>query len=324
MLASVSARPPLVAVVGGGLSGAACARALTAAGVGVEVHDRGRVPGGRMASPRVGERRVDVGASYFTVRDAAFTAVVEDWRTRGLARPWTDAFHLAGPDGLGALKPGPVRWAARDGLRSLVADLLTGLDVRQSAAVRGVGPGPTVDGRAYDAVVLALPDPQAAPLLDPSLAAERAAVADREWEPVLALAAGWDTRSWAADFDGCFVEGSDVLGWVADDGRRRGDGAAVLVAHSTSPWAASRLAEPAEATAGLVAALREVLHLPADPAWTRVQRWTYARPAAPREQAFHLGPARVGLCGDGWGSPRVETAWTSGDALGRALAAELG
>lgn len=319
----MSPRTPLVAVVGAGLAGAACARALDAAGVAVEVHDRGRVPGGRMASPRVAERRVDVGASYFTARDDGFASVVADWHARGLARPWTDAFHVAGPGGLGRLKPGPVRWAARDGLRSLVADLLAGLDVRQSAAVTAVGPGPTVDGRGYDAVVLALPDPQAAPLLDASLQAERAAVADRVWEPVLALAAGWDERGWPEEFDGCFVEGSDVLGWVADDGRRRGDGAAVLVAHSTSPWAATRLAEPDAATGELVAALRAVLQLAAEPAWTKVQRWTWARPASARAQAYHLGPARVGLCGDGWGSPRVETAWTSGDALGRALAAEL-
>ena len=137
----------------------------------------------------------------------------------------------------------------------LATNLLTGLDVRQSAAVSAVGPGPAVDGRAYDAVVLALPDPQAAPLLDPSLLAERAAVADRVWEPVLALAAGWDDRHWPQEFDGCFVEGSEVLGWVADDGRRRGDGAPVLVAHSTSPWAAGRLVEPEVATAGLLDAL---------------------------------------------------------------------
>ncbi|CAN5248690.1 NAD(P)-binding protein [soil metagenome] len=323
MLAGVSSHTPRVAVVGAGLAGAACARALTAGGVVVEVHDRGRVPGGRMASPRVGERRVDVGASYFTVRHEGFCAVVDDWRDRGLARPWTDAFHLAGPGGLGELKPGPVRWAGRDGLRSLVADLLTGLDVRQSSAAGSVGLGPTLDGRAYDAVVLALPDPQAAPLLHPSLEAERAAVADRVWEPVLALAAGWDQRCWLEAFDGCFVEGSDVLGWVADDGRRRGDGAPVLVAHSTSAWASTRLSKPAAAAGELVAALREVLQVGNPPGWTTVQRWTYARPAVSRDSPFHLGPSRVGLCGDGWGSPRVETAWTSGDALGRALAAEL-
>jgi hypothetical protein len=168
------------------------------------------------------------------------------------------------------------------GLRSLVADLLDGLDVQQDATVASVGPGPVVDGRAYDAVVLAMPDPQAERLLDPALEAERAAVAGRAWEPVLAVAAGWDERSWAPDFDGCFVDGSEQLGWIADDGRRRGDGAAVLVGHSTSPYAADRLADPQAATGDLVDAVRRVLHVDAAPAWTRVQRWTFARPAAPR------------------------------------------
>ena len=47
------------------------------------------------------------------------------------------------------------------------------------------------------------------------------------------------------------------------------------------------------------------------------------RPVKAHEEPFHLGDALVGLCGDGWGSPRVETAWTSGRALGRALAERL-
>jgi renalase len=310
----------VVAIVGAGLAGAACARALTSAGVRVQVHDRGLVPGGRMASRRLDGRYVDVGASYLTTRDEGFRAQVDDWVARGLARPWTDAFHLAGPDGVGGRKAGPLRYGSAGGLRSLVADLLAGIPVRQESVVAHVGPGPTLDGRAYDAVVLALPDPQAAPLLDPALGAERAAVQDRAWEPVLALAAAFAQRTWKVD--GCFVEGSDVLGWIADDGRRRGDGAPVLVAHSTSPFAAQHLADPAAAGPAMVEALRGVLQLDA-PQSTHVQRWTYARPVDAREDSFFLGEARVGLCGDGWGSPRVETAWVSGTRLGRALAERL-
>lgn len=305
----------VVAVVGAGLSGAACARALTDAGVAVEVHDRGRVPGGRMASRRIAGRPVDLGASYLTVRDDGFRAVVDDWQARGLVRPWTDAFHVTGGDP----KPGPLRYGTPRGLRSLVADLLEGLDVRQESVVSAVGPGPKMDGRRYDAVVLAVPDPQALPLLHPALEAEGAAARDRAWEPVIALAAGWPRRTW--DLDGCFVD-DEVLAWVADDGQRRGDGAPVLVAHSTSSFAAQHLAEPAAAEGPLLAALRDLLDLDA-PAWTHVHRWSLARPAQPRDAAFHLGEAAVGLCGDGWGSPRVETAWVSGTSLGRALAERL-
>jgi hypothetical protein len=314
---------PRVAVVGAGIAGAACARALLAAGLDVQVLDRGRAGGGRLASRTLSGRRVDLGASYLTARDARFVEVVDDWVARGLARPWTDAFHVAGPDGLGATKQGPLRFGAATGLRSLVEDLLDGIPVQPATTVTAVGPGPTVDGRGYDAVVLAMPDPQAARLLDASLTDELAAVHGRVWEPVLALAAGWDARAWDDAFDGCFVDGSDVLGWVADDGRRRGDGAPVLVAHSTSPFAAQHLDDPDAATDALVRATTGVLGVAQPPVWTSVQRWTFARPAEPRDAPFHLGPARVGLCGDGWGSPKVETAYLSGRMLGERLADDL-
>ena len=314
---------PQVAVVGAGIAGAACARALLAGGVAVQVLDRGHAPGGRLASRTLSGRAVDTGASYCTARDERFVEVVDDWVRRGVARPWTDTFHVAGPQGLGEPKPGPMRYGAPGGLRSLVEDLLVGTPVQLETTVSAVGPGHTVDGRAYDAVVVAMPDPQAARLLDPSLADEAAAVAGRTWEPVLALSAGWDTRTWDAAFDGCFVDGSDVLGWVADDGRRRGDGAPVLVAHSTASFAARHLDEPEGATDELVRATSAVVGVDGPPGWTSVHRWTFARPAEPRQALFHLGPARVGLCGDGWGSPKVETAYLSGRLLGEQLVGEL-
>ena len=309
------------AIVGAGIAGAACARVLTDAGRAVQLLDRGRVAGGRMASRRLHDRYVDTGASYFTCRDVGFTAVVDDWVARGLARPWTDAFHVATPDGLGERKQGPVRYAAGGGLRSLVEDLLTGQAMTPSVEVGGVGPGRTVDGVAYDAVVVAMPDPQALRLLSPELGPSRDAIADRVWDPALALVAGFAERDWAGDFDGCFVNDSAELSWVADDGRRRGDGAPVLVAHSTPAFAAGRLQDPSAATADLVAALRPVLGV-GEPAWTYVQRWTFAKPAGPREELFHLADG-IGLCGDGWGASKVEAAWLSGTRLGEALVAGL-
>ena len=301
-------------VVGAGIAGTACARVLRAAGHDVRVLDRGRVPGGRMASRRLSGRVVDTGASYFTVSDDGFRAVVDDWADRGLARPWTDTFWTATPQGLGEPKTGPVRWAAPDGLRALVTDLAAGLAVEQQHDVAEVGPGPVVDGEAYDTVVLAVPDPQALAVLRDEPAA--ALLRDRPWEASLSVAAGFPARTW--DVDGVFVSGSPVLSWVADDGSRRGDGAPVLVAHSTPEHAAQHLADPEAGVAAMVADLRAVLGLPV-PSWTSVQRWTYAKPVGTREQAYGLA-GRVGLCGDGWGASKVEAAWVSGTALGQALA----
>lgn len=302
-----------VCVVGAGIAGVACARALSMAGREVVVLDRGQVPGGRMASRRIDGRYVDLGASYLTARDPRFAAVVDDWTARGLARAWTDTFTVL-PSG--ERKSGPLRHGAPGGLRSLVQDLAAGLDVRQKTEVTAVGPGPTVDGVRYDAVVLAMPDPQALRLLDPALGVERALIEGREWQPVLALAARFDARTW--DLDGAFVHGDDVLDWVADDGRRRGDSAAVLVAHSTPGFAAEHLADPQAAVPQLAGALRSLLWLP-EPRGTYLQRWTYAKPVGTREAPFHLGGSRVGLCGDGWGASKVEAAWLSGALLGSAL-----
>ena len=308
------------AVVGAGISGAACARELARAGHEVVVLDRGRRPGGRMASRTLHGRTVDLGAGYFTVSDPGFAVVVADWTRRGLALPWTDTFGTATPAGRGADRPGPVRHRAPGGLRSLVEDLAEGLDVRSGHDVARIGPGPQVDGEAYDVVVLAMPDPQALRLLDDSHPAARQALTGRPWDAVIAVAAGWPERSW--DLDAVFVNDSPVLSFVADDGRRRGDLAPVLVAHTASTLAARHLDAPDTVVPEVVAALRELLDVP-EPAWTAVQRWTYAKPRGDREQPYGRY-GRLGLCGDGWGRSKVETAWRSGALLGRALASDTG
>lgn len=299
-----------------------CARALSAAGVPVVVRDRSYVVGGRMASRTIAGRRVDLGASYFTCRTDDFRPVVDDWLERGLAREWTDRFAVRNPDGWGSSAAGPVRYGSAGGLRSLVADLGTGLTVRTRAEVTDVGPGPTVDGEPAAAVVLAMPDPQASDLLADELTAELAAVAGSESEPAIALAAGWPERCWR-DVDGVFVGEDPELTWVADDGRRRGDGAPVLVAHTTAEFAGPHLDRPQEATPAALAALLRVMEIDRPPEWTYLHRWSLARPTKTHDQPFHLGDALVGICGDGWGSPRVEAAFTSGRALGRALAERL-
>ena len=306
-------------MVGAGISGIAAARSLVAAGVEVVVLDRGRRIGGRLASRTTAGRRVDIGASYFTVADPAFRLVVDGWQASGLARPWTDTFHVS-PD-LTA-KSGPMRWAARSGLRSLVEDLASGLNVRQQTA-QLVEPGLRVDGEPAAAVVLAMPDPQARRLLDPVFATERAAL-DDPYQPTLALTAGWPSRDWPA-VDGVFVSDHPVLSWLADDGRRRGDDAPVLVAHSTPEYAAKHLTEPDQATGEMTTAVRDILGIGSEPALTSMHRWTFAKPAGIREQPFFLGEAMIGLCGDGWSDhPRVEAAYLSGAALGTALAERLG
>jgi renalase len=323
--------PRHVLVVGGGISGVACARELARAGVEVQVVDRGRRLGGRMAARTVdtvvGRHVVDTGASYFTVRDDGFAAVVEDWQRRGLVREWTDTFHLSDGEGLVGTKVGPVRWAGTEGLRALVEDLASDLVVDNPREVAEVvplpgGKGVLVDGERFDAVVLAMPDPQANDLLPPEVSGALLDQPPSDWRPAIAVYAAWTERCWP-ELDGVFVDGSPVVDWVADDGRRRGDNAPVLVVHSTAVFAASRLDDPASAVPHVLAELSRLLgrDLP-EPEWARAHRWSLASPSRTRPApAFALNAERtVGVCGDAWGErSRIEAAWLSGHRLGRAL-----
>ena len=311
-----------VVVVGAGIAGASCARELAARGVPVQLRERSSVPGGRMATRTLDGRRVDLGASYFTSRAPDFQPVVDSWLDRGLAHRWTDRFAVRDARGWGESRVGPVRYGTAGGLRSLVVDLVAGLDLVTRTEVSDVGPGPTVDGEPAAAVVLAMPDPQASDLLADELTEELAAVRDRDFQPALALAAGWPRQEWP-DVDGVFVSDDPVLTWVADDGRRRADRAPVLVAHTTPEYAAPHLDRPQEAAEPVLAALLRVMEIESRPDWVHLHRWSLSRPTRPRDEPYHLGEAMVGLCGDGWGPPRVESAWASGRALGRALADRL-
>ncbi|MET1072348.1 MAG: FAD-dependent oxidoreductase [Umezawaea sp.] len=310
-----------VVVVGAGIAGLACARVLTGAGVAVRVLERSRVCGGRLATKRYDGRRTDIGAAYFTAQDDDFAALARTWRDAGLVREWTDTLSVLDPDGAHQTT-GPMRWAAPGGLRSLAEDLASGLDVTTGHDVEWIEPGLKVDGVDADAVVLAMPGPQALRVLHPALAGARQAVENQVWLPSLAVTLVFPTRTWS-DFHGAFVNDHPVLQTVFDDGERRGDGAPVLVAHTTADFTEHYVADPSAAADEVEAAVRSVLDLTDNVVTAHVHRWTYARPSQAGRSPYYLDERGIGIAGDAWGSPRVETAWVSGTALGRTLATQL-
>ncbi|MGN7131945.1 NAD(P)/FAD-dependent oxidoreductase [Rhodococcoides corynebacterioides] len=300
-----------VTIVGAGMSGAACLLALRRAGVAARLLDRGRAPGGRMASPLLHDRRVDTGAGYFTVRDDDFGALVDDWAARGLAHEWTDTFTVLRAGAEPESKTGPTRWGTPGGLRSLVRDLLRDVPVEQT----------DVDVLPAGHVVLAMPDPQASRLTEVPDAVP--------YDPVITVVLGLRDTAAVPFPDAAFVQDDPDVEFLAVDGARRGDGAPVLVAHTTAGRARRHLDDPDSAVAPVVDAVRRLTGI-ATPEWTHAHRWTYAKPSASHEASFGLverDGRLIGFAGDQWcpeGSPRVESAWRSGSDLGAALAERLG
>jgi renalase len=286
-----------VLVVGAGIAGLACARELVDAGVPARVVERGRVVGGRLASKRLDGRYADIGAAYITADDHSFQGRLDSWRVAGLAEPWTDTL-VAFRGGSATPVPGPMRWSAPGGLRSLAEDLAAELDVTLGHELLELP-------AQHDPIVLAMPGPQAARLITLDH--------EQSWSPVLAAVLTYPERVWA-DFRGAFVNDHPILAGLHDDGDRRGDRAPVLVAHSTGEFAGRHLKNPEAAADDLATAVAELMRINEKPQ-VYVHRWTFAVPDPQAGDFAKIG--NVYLAGDAFGKPRVQTAWLSGRAVAR-------
>jgi renalase len=361
-----------VAVVGLGIAGLACARALTEAGLEVVCFDKSRGLSGRMATRRGDAGQFDHGAQYFTARDPRFAATLRQWLEQGVVARWTP--RLAVFDAAG----GPPRVDARAGdvdaggtglerfvgtptMTAPARQMADGLRINHGCTVRGLRRGPagwrldmddtkvvgTHDGsatdgdsivakpgRSFDAVVLALPAPQATALLD----ASRSDANAQELDDISELARSARMRGcWAAmvscaaslglPFDAAFVN-AGPLRWVARDSSKPGrPGGERWVLHANADWSEAHLEQPAvEVAAQLLhafAALGAPVLESAGPApgiTVLAHRWRYADSHPPLDRRFEWdGRAAVGLCGDWLHGGRVEGAWLSGNSLAGAM-----
>ena len=265
-------------------------------------------------------RVVDYGASYFTVSHPDFRTVVEEMITADVVRPWTDTFHVYTEGTMVGVKTGPMRYAAPAGLRSVVEHLAQSLSTIVTEThierIDITDAGVRADHLEAQRVALCMPQPQANRLVPDGLLPKVGIT----WEPVIAVTLVFDEQQWP-DIDGVFVNDDPVITWIADDGKRRGDDAPVLVAHVNPVFAAGHLEDPSGVLPNVIAATRRVLGIKALPSWSWAHRWSLARPIAALDEDFWMHPELpVALAGDAWaGGPRVEAAWLSGRALGQAL-----
>lgn len=327
-----------VAVVGAGVAGLTAAAALRDHGLRVRVLEKSRGLGGRAATRRRGDLRIDHGAQFFTARDPRFQARVDAWLASGDAVVWTRGVPVWRPDA-GWSEPGPdahPRYAAPSGMSALGRLLGAGIDVRREAPVARVTPiaegwrvaltdGSTVDGRA---ALLTAPAPQTLALVADAPLAPAAVdvLAGIDFEPCFAVLAGYDDAPpppWPA----VRVEGHPDLAWIAHDGSRRAPASAhptVLVLHATPGFTCARFDAPQEDVArALLDAATALVPWADRPTWYDVHRWRYARPVATRPAPFLTAAPGLLVAGDAFGADRIEGAFLSGLAAAAALAEGL-
>lgn len=332
-------RPHRVAVVGAGLSGLACARALADHGHRVRVFEKSGGPGGRMATRRAGPWRFDHGAQYFTVSDVRFRRVVDAWRAEGLVASWPGRIAVLDEGAVTFKGNTPERFVGVPGMRAVGEYMAEPLEIvwrsRVKTVERRAGQWQLTGARgaelgAFDAVVVSAPAPQTAVLLEDAAPGMSAMVRSVDMAPCWAVMTGFD-RPLGLGFDGAFVKASP-LSWVARDtskpGRTHtGSGTEAWVLHGGPDWSRAHLElDPAAAAARLLDAFRSVSGTELEPVHVEAHRWRYALPTDPIVDRCLFDPnLGLAVCGDWCGGPRVEGAFLSGSAAaGRLLAWSAG
>lgn len=321
-----------IAVIGAGMAGLSCSQALQQAGYLVTVFEKSRGPSGRV-STRQGEGwQCDHGAQYFTVSQPPFAAQVQKWLQLGVVAEWHGRLYEADGSGIRPKQSEKKRYVgmpkntcpARHMAQSLTVELeQTVQEIRMVEGkwrVRSKEQG--VYPQEFDKVVLAIPAPQAAALLDvhPTFKALAAGVKMRGcW----ALMARYP-EPLALPFDGVFVN-DGPLSWVARDshkpGRLQADSQVkdVWVLHASGEWSEAHLEDEPEAVAQEM--LTAFLALGgAQPEAYSIHRWRYADCADYLQQGFDWDATQqLGVCGDWLNGGKVEGAWMSGYRLAHAM-----
>lgn len=317
-----------VLVIGTGLAGLTAARALAGRGRRPVVLDKGRGVGGRLATRRIGGATLDHGAQFFTAREPAFRAMLEDWLAAGVAVRWADHFPAAGAADDGHRE---TRFRGAAGMTSLAKALAAGLDIRLGAKVRAlrwredawwaeIEDQPSLAGQA---LVLTAPVPQALALLAAGgvhLPAEvRAALEVIRYAPCLAALAVLDGPSRVPPPGGLRLAG-EPLAWLADN-RLKGISAEPAVTLHAGPEFSRAHFDGDLAAAGRLMIEAAQRWLGAEVKELQVHRWRYALPEVlhPERCLAVASPGPLVFAGDAFGGPRVEGAVLSGLAAAEAV-----
>jgi renalase len=323
-----------IAIIGTGIAGLSAAQALHAAGLEIQLFEKSRGSGGRMASKRSDAGALDLGAQYFTARDRRFVETVQQWQARGWVSEWSPNLYHCKEGLLSASPDEQVRWVGNPRMSAISRAMLSALTVHFSCRITEVFRGERhwhlqdAEGKShgpFSHVIVATPAPQATALLAsaPKLASAAATVTmDPTWAVALAFASPLDSP-----VEGCFVQDSP-LDWLARNRSKPGRDTSMdtWVLHATSTWSKQHLDLSKEAvTEHLHGAFAELIGcaLPA-PTFSLAHRWLYARPTS-AHQWGSLADADLGLyaCGDWCLSGRVEGAWLSGQETARKLLEHL-
>lgn len=348
---------PDVIVVGAGLAGLVCARRLQQAGQRVDLVEKSRGLGGRLATRRIDGVPLDHGTRYLAHHSDRFQQLTQHWLEQGILAPWqprTYALNAAGD--LQATPPAAPYLVAPAGMNAIGKALAAGLTIhRQQRAIKLTQTAhqtwQLTAERAADqslvehqarAVVLALPAPQILPILTPlaTVASMQPLLTTLQavtYAPIITIMAQYEAAipETAAPLPGSpttawMVEGHPAtpLFWAGLDSSKRSVKGQNVVIHSSATFARNWLDMPNLQPVGealLAQASELIASWLATPRHWQVHRWRYGlvETPAPVSCLATTEPLPLAACGDWGGRANLDTAFASGWDAAAAIHAAL-
>ncbi|MCY3832968.1 MAG: FAD-dependent oxidoreductase [Chloroflexi bacterium] len=326
-----------VLILGAGISGLMAANVLLERGLSVQLIDKGRGVGGRLATRRVGASGlVDHGAQFFTVRTDALQVYVDRWRAEDLVYVWGTGWSD------GSLKrtagDGHPRYVVRGGMNQLAQRLARDAPVkidRLVTAVRKTDAGWTLtdsEGEIYvgAGLIMTPPAPESLALLSASglllSAKDEAALRRIRFGPCVC---GIHVINGDVDLPepGALQNFQNDVYWLADNRAKGISEATIVTSHANPKFSRQHWDAPeADIVEALESAVRPYLKEGAIIEQTQLKKWRYSVPLTTHAQEYLQAKELPPLifAGDAFGGRgRVEGAFLSGLAAGEAMRVAL-
>ncbi|WP_404362504.1 NAD(P)/FAD-dependent oxidoreductase [Marinobacter sp.] len=319
-----------VAIIGSGMAGLAAGHLLQDAGVAVTLFEKSRGPGGRLASKRLSDGSVDIGAQFFTVRNPAFSAFLDQKAGEDSYQQWPARLRYQDSEG---------KWESfRESTRYVGVPRMTAISRRLSESLRiqtqvrierlvamdsgqwqlldtgGETSGP------FDAVIITAPPAQTREIIKNSgLKALVNMFSDdeKQMHACWTLAARYEPAL-ELDYDGLQPR-SDVLQWAGNNSSKPGrkEQGEWWVLHGRPDWSDEHQDDaPEKITEALLEAFEAATGIHRKPEQTLSHRWLYARSSASGGPGHvWFGENRIAVLGDWLAGGRVEGAFDSAESL---------
>ncbi len=320
-----------MAVIGAGLAGLTCARALRRVGLFVDLFEQEKVIGGRLATTRLGLESFDHGAQYLTARTTEFRKFMEEVTGLGYAARWTPRMKLDGEEGAGQMLPW---YVGTPGMSALVRPLTESIRIHMGRKVYTIDRGEKgwhiwfedeTSVGPFSAVAVTAPAPETRMLLG-RIESLSESISKARMAPCWALMVRLEER--VLPEQDVYSDMTEVIRWISRNNTKPGRNARgeTIVIHASPTW--SRETEDQEPEAIAEELWGEVCHAlalpPVRPQRMTAHLWRHGLVDQSLGESFvYSSDHMVGAAGDWCLGRLAEHAFESANGLARAIIQSL-